>query len=47
MCAFKTPSVSLFRTSQCMPATRAHVFQHVRVLAGIHGDVLNVHTGAC
>ena len=29
----------------CMPAPRAHVLKHVRVCAGTHGSVLNVHTG--
>ena len=37
VCTFKTLSVSRFQTSPCMPATRAHVFQHVRVVP--------VHTG--
>ena len=32
VCTFKTPSVSRFRTSPCVPAPRAHVFQHVRVV---------------
>ena len=32
------------RPSPCMPAPRAHVETCGRVIAGIHGDVLNVHT---
>ena len=52
VCRFKNASVCTFKTSPCMPATRAHAFEHVRV-ASIHGDVfecthggvLNLHTG--
>ena len=36
-CGFKNASVCAFKTSPCMPAPRAHVFQHVRVVP--------VHTG--
>ena len=36
--------VCAFKTSPCVPAPRAHMFQHVRVVASIHGDVLNAHT---
>ena len=32
VCTFKTPSVSRFKTSPCVPAPRAHVFQHVRMV---------------
>ena len=38
-------SVCTFKTSPCMLATRAHMFQHVRVVPAHHGDVSNVHTG--
>ena len=34
---FKNASVCTFKTSPCVPAPRAHVFQHVRVVP--------VHTG--
>ena len=34
---FKNASVCTFKTSPCMPAPRAHVLQHVRVVP--------VHTG--
>ena len=44
-------SVCTFKTSPCMPAPRAHVFQHVGVVRytrgrfeRTHGDVLNLHT---
>ena len=41
----KTP-VCTFKTSPCVPAPRAHAFQHTCGRgAGTHGDVLNVHTG--
>ena len=36
--------VCTFKTSPCVLAPRAHMFHHV---AGIHGDVLDVHTGTC
>ena len=32
------------KTSPCVPAPRAHVFQHVRVVPAYKGDVLKVHT---
>ena len=37
VCRLKNASVCRFKTSPCMPATRAHAFQHVRVVP--------VHTG--
>ena len=37
LCGFKNASVCTFKTSPCVPAPRAHVFQHVRVVL--------VHTG--
>ena len=44
--------VCTFKASPCVPAPRAHVFQHVRVVpaytgrfACTHGGVLNPHTG--
>ena len=44
--------VCTFKTSPCMPATRAHAFQHERVLPAhterfgrTHRDVLDGHTG--
>ena len=37
------PSVCPFKTSPCMPAPRAHVEKACVRVAGIHGDVLNVH----
>ena len=44
--------VCAFKASPCVPAPRAHVFQHVRVVpaytgrfACTHGGVLNPHTG--
>ena len=46
---FKNTSVCTFKTSPCMPAPRAHVFQHVRVVPvhtgtfeRTHGDVLTL-----
>ena len=39
--------VCTFKTSPCVLAPRPHVETHVRMVAGIHGDVLNVHTGTC
>ena len=32
VCGFKYASVCTFKTSPCMPAPSAHVFQHVRVM---------------
>ena len=42
---FKTPSVCRFKTSPCMPAPRAHVETHVRVVPACTGTFLNLHTG--
>ena len=39
------PSVCPFKTSLCMPAPRAHVEKHVRVLPAYTATFLNVHTG--
>ena len=39
-------SVCTFTTSPCVPAPRAHVSNTCARGAGIHGDVLNVHTEA-
>ena len=44
VCRLTTLSVCRFKTSTCMPATRAHAFQHVGRGASTHGDVLNLHT---
>ena len=41
VCRFKTPSVSRFKTSPCVPASRAHVETLVGV---VPGDVLNRDT---
>ena len=41
--ASKKASVCTIKTSPCMPAPRAHVLKHVRVVL-VHGDVLNPHT---
>ena len=43
--SIQNASVYTVKTSPCMPATRVHVEKHVRVFAGTHGDVWNVHTG--
>ena len=48
MCGFKNASVCTFKTSPCMPAPRAHVFQHVRVVYVLNRHTeafLNPHTG--
>ena len=44
VCRLKTLSVCRFETSPCMPATRAHAFQHVRVVPVHTGTFLNLHT---
>ena len=43
-----TPSLSVYRfnTSSCVRSTRRRVYRCARV-AGVHGDVLNVHTTTC
>ena len=46
VCRFKTPRCVHSKTSPWMPATRAHAFQHVRVVPVHTGDLLNGHTGA-
>ena len=45
MCGFKNASVCTLKTCPCVPAPRARVETCSRG-AGIHGDVLNVHTEA-
>ena len=40
----KTHPVCPFKTSPCVPATRAHVFYTCARVAGTHGDILNGHT---
>ena len=52
VCMYKTPSVCRFKTSLCVPAPRAHVSTHVRVVLvhtgrfeHTHGDVWSGHTG--
>ena len=43
VCRLKTLSVCRFKTSPCVPAPRPHAEKQARA-AGIHGDVLNLHT---
>ena len=53
VCRLKNASVCRFKTSPCVPAPRAHAFQHVcawcRYTRGrfecTHGGVLSLHTG--
>ena len=42
MCTFETPPVSRFTTSPCVPAPRAHVETHVRVVP-VHQTHTNTH----
>ena len=44
VCPSKTSPCVRSKRLLCMPAPRAHVETQVRVVAGIHGDVLNAHT---
>ena len=43
VCGFKNASVCTFKTSQCVPAPRAHVFQHVRV-EPVHTGTFRTYT---
>ena len=45
VCTFKTPSCLDSKRPPCVPASRAHVFQHVRVVPAHTEGVLNLHTG--
>ena len=44
VCGFKNASVCTFTTSPCMPAPRAHLFQHVRVVQ-VHTETLTYTRG--
>ena len=47
MCPLKHVPICTFKTSPCMPAQRAHVFETCARGAGTHWDVFNVHMGTC
>ena len=43
VCGFKNASVCTFKTSPCMPAPRAHVSTHVRVVP-VHTETFRTYT---